>query len=82
MTGHMRGLHMLTFTLVIIGGLNWLLFGVFNWEIGQVLGGMDSAVSKIVYILVGLSAVYEIFTHGKRCRECRPDTGMSQGQAV
>ncbi|MBI4050841.1 MAG: DUF378 domain-containing protein [Candidatus Doudnabacteria bacterium] len=73
-------MHRLTFTLVIIGGLNWLLQGVFGWEIGQLFGGQEAVVSRVIYILVGLSAVYEIATHGKRCLACRPELAQkSQG---
>lgn len=43
--------------LLIIGGLNWLLVGLLQWDIGEVLGGMDSWFARIVYILVGLSAL-------------------------
>lgn len=63
-------MHKLTFILLVIGGLNWLVFGIWGVEIGSVLGGMNSVVSKIVYILVGLSALYEIFTHKKNCKNC------------
>lgn len=64
-------LHTITFILLVVGGLNWLLVGLFNWELGtNLLGGMDSLVSKIVYILVGLSAVIEILTHKKNCKNC------------
>ncbi|MBI2607368.1 MAG: DUF378 domain-containing protein [Candidatus Doudnabacteria bacterium] len=73
MAGHSRGLHLLTFTLLVIGGLNWLLLALFNWEVGSLFGGMDAVVSKIIYILVGLSAIYEAATHGSRCRACKPD---------
>lgn len=77
MMGHNRGLHMLTFTLLVIGGLNWLALTLFNWEIGTLFGGMDATVSRVIYILVGLSAVYEIATHGRRCRDCKPDMAQS-----
>lgn len=77
MAGHNKGLHMITWLLVIIGGLNWLLYGVFKWEIGSILGGMDGIVARIVYVLVGLSAIYEIAIHGKSCRQCKPDMGSS-----
>ncbi len=63
----MKGLHLVTWILVIIGGLNWLLIGAFDWSIESVLG---MAVSRIVFILVGLSALYELFTHKKNCRMC------------
>lgn len=63
-------MHKLAFILLIIGGLNWLLLALFGWEIGNLFGGMDATVSKIIYILVGLSAVYEAVSHKGRCKEC------------
>jgi uncharacterized membrane protein YuzA (DUF378 family) len=64
-------LHKVTFVLLVIGGLNWLLVGVFNgWDIGQIFGGQGAFISRIIYILVGLSAFYEIFTHKKNCKAC------------
>ncbi|PWB39149.1 MAG: DUF378 domain-containing protein [Parcubacteria group bacterium] len=66
----MKGLHMLTFALLVIGGLNWLLVGLFNWDVGQIFGGQQAMVSKIIYILVGLSALIEMFSHKKCCKCC------------
>jgi uncharacterized protein len=43
--------------LLIVGGLNWLLVGLLNWDIGSLFGGQDAIISRIVYILVGLSAL-------------------------
>lgn len=63
----MKIIHFIAFLLVVIGGLNWLLIGLFNWGVGDWLGG---TLAKVVYILVGLSAVYLIFTHKKDCRLC------------
>ena len=63
-------LHTLTYLLVIIGGLNWLLVGLFNWDIGQIFGGQGAIISKIIYILVGLSAIYEMSVHKKICKQC------------
>ena len=84
MMGKHKGLHMLTFTLVCVGGLNWGLLAVTGWEIGQIFGGMDETISRIIYILVGLSAVYEIVMHSKHCRMCKPDemgsSSMKPGQ--
>ena len=65
-----KGLHMVTFILLVIGGLNWLLVGLFQWEIGDLLGGMDSSLSRLIYILVGLSAIVELVTHKKACKMC------------
>lgn len=66
----MKGLHLVAFILLVIGGLNWLALALFNWEIGTLFGGMDALVSKIIYILVGLSAIWLIVTHKKDCRAC------------
>ena len=74
----MKGLHMLAFILLVVGGLNWLLVGLFAWDIGELFGGMGAAVSRVVYVLVGLSAVYEIATHKANCRACDA-SGQSMG---
>lgn len=67
-----KGVHMVTFILLVIGGLNWLLLALFGWEVGSLFGGMDATVSKVIYVLVGLSALYELFSHGKCCKVCKP----------
>jgi uncharacterized membrane protein YuzA (DUF378 family) len=59
---------MVAYVLVLIGGLNWLLVGVFGGDLGSwLLGGMDSVLSKIVYILVGLSAILLIVKRPGTC---------------
>lgn len=63
-------MHKVTFILLVIGGLNWLLWGLFQWEVGSVLGGTEGWIARIVYILVGLAAVYEVVSHKKNCRHC------------
>ena len=44
--------------LVIIGGLNWGLVGVFDFDLVGTIFGAISAITRVVYILVGLSAIY------------------------
>lgn len=66
----MKNLHSITFLLVIIGGLNWLLVGLFGWDIGQLFGGMENMISRLIYILVGISAIVEISQHKSLCRSC------------
>jgi len=46
--------------LVIVGGLNWGLVGAMNFDLVATLFGDMSSLSRIVYVLVGLSAVYLI----------------------
>ena len=64
----MKGLHSITFILLVIGGLNWLLIGLFStWNLANYLG---SGIAMIVYILVGLSAIVEIVNHKSLCKKC------------
>lgn len=66
----MKALHMVTFILVIVGGINWGLVGLGDWNLVEMLVGSWPIVAKIVYILVGLSALYMVFTHKKDCKTC------------
>ena len=43
--------------LLIIGGINWGLIGVFNYNLIDAIFGFG-AIARIIYILVGLSAIY------------------------
>lgn len=54
----MKSVNILSLILVIVGGLNWGLVGLFNFNLVTVLFGEASMLSNIVFILVGLSAVY------------------------
>ena len=57
----MRALNVLTQVLLIVGGLNWLLVGALDFDLVAALFGDMTPLSRIVYVLVGLSAVYQIF---------------------
>lgn len=63
----MKSLHSIAFVLVIIGGLVWGIIGVGGPNLVDFLGG---TLSTIVYVLVGLSAVYLVFTHKSTCKMC------------
>jgi len=52
-------------TLVIIGALNWLLIGVFRFDLVAYLFGNMTLLSRIVYILVGLCGLYLITLYGR-----------------
>jgi uncharacterized membrane protein YuzA (DUF378 family) len=56
----MRAINLITLMLVIVGGLNWGLVGLFNLNLVSALFGDMSALSRIVYVLVGISAVWQI----------------------
>jgi hypothetical protein len=49
--------------LLIVGGINWGLVGLFQFDlVAAIFGGQDALLSRIVYILVGLAALYSIYT--------------------
>ena len=51
--------HKLALALLIVGGINWGLVGIFQFDlVAWLFGGVDSVVSRIVYTLVGLSALW------------------------
>jgi hypothetical protein len=66
----MKGLHGVAFLLLVVGGLNWLLVGLFGWDVGELFGGQGAWFSRVVYVLVGLSAVFLVFNHRKECKYC------------
>ena len=56
----MKALNLITLILVIVGGLNWGLVGMFDFDLVAALFGDGSALSRIVYVLVGLSAIWQL----------------------
>lgn len=45
--------------LLIIGGINWGSIGIFNFDIvGSIFGGQSSAISRIIFVIVGLCAIW------------------------
>ena len=53
----MKALKLIALILVVVGGLNWGLVGLFRFDLVAALFGDMSAISRIVYVLVGLAAV-------------------------
>lgn len=47
--------------LVIVGGLNWGLVGIFHFDLVAAIFGNMSALARIVYAVVGLAAIYCIY---------------------
>jgi Uncharacterized conserved protein len=55
----MKALDITTLILLVVGGLNWLLVGIFQFDlVATLFGGQAAIISRIVYILVGISAIY------------------------
>ncbi len=57
----MRGLDVTAIVLLVIGGLNWGLIGLFDFNIVSAIFGVGSTISRFIYSLVGLAAIYEVF---------------------
>lgn len=70
----MKILHMIAYILLFIGGLNWGLVGLFHWNLVSMLFGAWPMLESLIYILVGVAAVYAIFTHKGDCMVCSMKT--------
>lgn len=57
----LKGLDWFALLLVIVGGLNWGLVGLFDFDLVTYIFGAMSAISRAVYIIVGLAALYLLF---------------------
>ena len=66
----MKYVHIIAFILLVVGGLNWGLLALTGWDIGMLFGGMDAMISKAIYVLVALSAIYMAATHMSYCKYC------------
>lgn len=60
-----KGLDYTALTLVIIGALNWALVGILKFDLVAFLFGNLSWISRIIYILVGISGLYLISAYGR-----------------
>jgi len=56
----MKFVNLATLVLLIVGGLNWGLVGLFDWDLVAALFGEGSAIARAVYVLVGASAVWQL----------------------
>ena len=57
----MKFLNLITLLLIIVGGLNWLLVGALQLDlVAQLFGGQEAPLARLIYILVGLSAIFQI----------------------
>jgi uncharacterized membrane protein YuzA (DUF378 family) len=68
----LNSLDWIAYVLVIIGGINWGLVGAFEFNLVDEIFGVGSTISKLIYILVGLSAVYLLYTASKVGRLSSP----------
>lgn len=64
----MSAIDWIAMILLIVGGVNWGLVGLFNFDLVASIFGEMSALSRLVYIVVGLCALYAIYTTSKMSR--------------
>jgi uncharacterized protein len=78
----MKYAHFVAFILLVVGGLNWALWGLFGFDLVYWVGSytMD-LVAKAIYLLIGASAVYELVIHKKTCKECSMGGGSGMPSA-
>lgn len=65
----MKAVHIAAYTLLWVGGLNWGLVGLFDFNLVESLG-LQSGFVNLVYVLVGAAAVYTALTHMGDCKVC------------
>lgn len=68
---HNKTVHMVAFTLLVVGGINWLLVGAFDMNLVTMILGEGTMLTQVAYILVGLAAILELVTHRGRCADCK-----------
>lgn len=68
---HMKVLDIIAAVLLIIGGLNWGVMGVSDTNVISSIFGSQQVLLHIIYILVGLSAVYSIIQWRSICQRCK-----------
>lgn len=61
----LNALDWVAMALLIIGGLNWGVVGLLNVDVVAAVFGTQSPLSRIVYVVVGLAALYSIYTSRK-----------------
>ncbi len=61
----MKTLYYIALTLVIVGALNWLLIGLFKFDLVATLFGTMSVLTRIIYSLVGLGGIVSIGLYSK-----------------
>ena len=64
----MKAAHVISFILLVVGGLNWGLVGI---GVGDVVTRyLGESIAQIIFVLVGLAAILEVVTHKQSCRTC------------
>ena len=63
-------MNMASLTLVIIGAINWLLVGLFQFDVvAAIFGGSAAVVSRIIYVIIGLAGLWSLGIYPKLKRD-------------
>jgi uncharacterized membrane protein YuzA (DUF378 family) len=75
----MRGSYWFALILLVIGGLNWLLVGLFDFNLVAAIFGDMSPAARVVYVLVGIAAIWTLIASAtlRRTRDDVGDTRMA-----
>jgi uncharacterized membrane protein YuzA (DUF378 family) len=65
----MKGLNLISMILLIIGGINWAIVGIAGYNIVATVFAFAPMITTIVYVLVGLAALYQIMPLSKQLQE-------------
>jgi len=84
----MRTLDILSWVLMIIGGINWLLVGLFGFNFVSAIFGPLSVAARIIYAIIGIATIYAIAELGAMPRRwahkvpCVPAPEVSPSQPL
>ena len=85
----MKAINLITLLLVIVGGINWGLVGLAQFDlVAALFGGQSAALSRIVYVLVGVSALWQLVPFSKaaislaEAEDGAEKLKLTKGQAV
>jgi uncharacterized membrane protein YuzA (DUF378 family) len=73
----MKAVDLIAATVLVVGGLNWGLVGLSGFDLVAALLGDMSVLSRAVYGLVGLSALYQVLTWRAMQRRWAPATARA-----
>lgn len=74
----MKAINLITWILLIVGGINWGLVGLFQFDlVAAIFGGQDAPLSRVVYTLVGISAIWQLLPLARagRVGQARAEAG-------
>lgn len=72
----MCSVHMVAWWLLFVGGLNWGLIGIANFNVVARIFGSVTWLERLIYVLVGISAIAMLMKHScKMCKDCMHEEG-------